>query len=440
MFASDSSADDDDYSYTQLPRRVTLTLGIFFILLITLRPMEEPGSHLALVTTAFRDPDAAPSNAVSNQIIQTLTERSQETAPRPEILARQARHLSSHASYARIVRNQEKVRRIEQRPVTLETEVIAELQQASELAEVYKDALVFQIRKSKLRVEMLTKDIVEDLLQDVLRPKVVSKHLVTAMWQHVVNATKTFHLFHDTGRPHPRLVRESQRGMLDEERRAPPPVTDVFAARLLVQRMLNDFHPGRGKEGEEGESSRTTGVLKENLHSKPHSQFMAMAQRATQSDEQTRAQEGADGKTAFVAAPPTYRKAKFVIVKAGSLASEVGIGTKSCYLMGRGGLDEGVDIAALHPSISRLHVKLEHDAEGDVFVTDLGSQHGTFVNGEKIEPSTHRILLEGDFLKLGSSTRSYMMSYNPEPGKQADHFAANLGAKLRKSVPVSSKL
>ena len=57
------------------------------------------------------------------------------------------------------------------------------------------------------------------------------------------------------------------------------------------------------------------------------------------------------------------------------------------------------DIILNHPSISRRHAELFYDSMGNVFLTDLNSSNGTFVNGKRISGSVQ--LNEHDIVKLG---------------------------------------
>ena len=50
------------------------------------------------------------------------------------------------------------------------------------------------------------------------------------------------------------------------------------------------------------------------------------------------------------------------------------------------------------PAVSRVHARVLHK-DGDVYVEDLGSSNGTFVNGERIHG--RRALIEGDTLQIG---------------------------------------
>ncbi|MCX7800641.1 MAG: FHA domain-containing protein [Fimbriimonadales bacterium] len=58
------------------------------------------------------------------------------------------------------------------------------------------------------------------------------------------------------------------------------------------------------------------------------------------------------------------------------------------------------DLRLPDPYVSGRHGLLEVDEEG-VWVTDLGSTNGTFVNGERVEPNQRLRLSDGDLLKVG---------------------------------------
>jgi len=42
------------------------------------------------------------------------------------------------------------------------------------------------------------------------------------------------------------------------------------------------------------------------------------------------------------------------------------------------------------------------------YLIDLNSSNGTFINGEKLEPSRYYELKQGDVVKFGFSTRDYI--------------------------------
>jgi WD repeat-containing protein 70 len=85
--------------------------------------------------------------------------------------------------------------------------------------------------------------------------------------------------------------------------------------------------------------------------------------------------------------------------------------------------DFGLD----HPSLSRVHAEISQDNDGNFFVSDLGSTHGTFLNGEKLIPNqrTPFIIDSNDVVMFGASTRKYYLSSTVD-GKYANNDNDNL--------------
>ncbi|KAG2222709.1 hypothetical protein INT45_011197 [Circinella minor] len=63
------------------------------------------------------------------------------------------------------------------------------------------------------------------------------------------------------------------------------------------------------------------------------------------------------------------------------------------------------DIQMEHPSISRYHAILQFNNDGNIFIYDLDSAHGTRVNKHLIQPRTYIPLKPGDQVRFGESTR-----------------------------------
>jgi len=67
------------------------------------------------------------------------------------------------------------------------------------------------------------------------------------------------------------------------------------------------------------------------------------------------------------------------------------------------GVEPGIDFGpygARRHGVSRHHADL-FSIDGAVYVEDLGSRNGTFVNGERIAPYVEHRLFDGDWLRLG---------------------------------------
>lgn len=81
------------------------------------------------------------------------------------------------------------------------------------------------------------------------------------------------------------------------------------------------------------------------------------------------------------------------------------------------------DIPVDHPSCSKQHAVLQYRRKADdvlgedgsinfkvkLYIIDLGSTNGTYLNGDKIEALKYYQLLEGDRVKFGFSTRDYIV-------------------------------
>lgn len=65
------------------------------------------------------------------------------------------------------------------------------------------------------------------------------------------------------------------------------------------------------------------------------------------------------------------------------------------------GKDRSSDICIQEKYISRQHLLLDY-TENELYVTDLGSTNGTYINGSKLNKGTRERLYKGDLLKLAN--------------------------------------
>lgn len=59
------------------------------------------------------------------------------------------------------------------------------------------------------------------------------------------------------------------------------------------------------------------------------------------------------------------------------------------------------DFDAANCGVSRQHIKITRQRDM-IFVTDLGSRNGTFLNQRRIQPNANNVLRSGDQLRLGN--------------------------------------
>ncbi|OQS06154.1 hypothetical protein THRCLA_01795 [Thraustotheca clavata] len=106
---------------------------------------------------------------------------------------------------------------------------------------------------------------------------------------------------------------------------------------------------------------------------------------------------------------PASRKPLFValidVFKLNEVIASVNVDTKSFFVFGRNALV--CDIVLEHCSISRMHACLVHHIDGSVYIIDLGSCHGTFMDTEKLEPLRPTLITHGAQLRFGVSSRTY---------------------------------
>lgn len=82
----------------------------------------------------------------------------------------------------------------------------------------------------------------------------------------------------------------------------------------------------------------------------------------------------------------------------------------SCWSVGR---SSACAITILHRSVSRCHAVIGYDASDGFYITDVGSNNGTWINQRRL-PSTQRFALrDGDLLRLGAVTIEFFAIQHP---------------------------
>jgi hypothetical protein len=67
------------------------------------------------------------------------------------------------------------------------------------------------------------------------------------------------------------------------------------------------------------------------------------------------------------------------------------------------------DIPLSHATASRQHAVLCHHTDGRVFLIDLGSSHGTFLDGAQLPPNKPVVLKSGSSIRFGQGPTKFVM-------------------------------
>lgn len=95
------------------------------------------------------------------------------------------------------------------------------------------------------------------------------------------------------------------------------------------------------------------------------------------------------------------------LIRDGVSKGAIPLHKKSWYLFGRAPI---CDIELDHPTVSRQHAVIQYRKNGDAYLFDLGSTHGTFIGKKKLLPNTYVQIQQGNnLIRFGNSTRSYIL-------------------------------
>lgn len=92
------------------------------------------------------------------------------------------------------------------------------------------------------------------------------------------------------------------------------------------------------------------------------------------------------------------------------------------------------DIQVSDERLSRMHCLFERTGEGDVYVLDLASANGTFVNGEMLD-SARRLLKEGDIVEVGETTVKFVRMQDPEAKAELPACGGPAQANPKRNLP-----
>ena len=100
------------------------------------------------------------------------------------------------------------------------------------------------------------------------------------------------------------------------------------------------------------------------------------------------------------------------VIKNGSVIDRIELNKKSFYVFGR---LASCDVFMEHPSLSRYHAILQHcpvdtqKHEEGLYLYDLESSHGTYVNKNRLKPRVYYRVKVGYMIKFAGSSRLYIV-------------------------------
>ncbi|XP_059644876.1 uncharacterized protein LOC132286542 [Cornus florida] len=119
------------------------------------------------------------------------------------------------------------------------------------------------------------------------------------------------------------------------------------------------------------------------------------------------------------------------VLKDGSIIDQFNVYEKGAYMFGRIDL---CDFVLEHPTISRFHAVLQFKRNGDAYLYDLGSTHGTSVNKNQVKKKVYVELHVGDVLRFGQSSRLYIFQGPSELMLPERDLKSIRNAKMREDM------
>ena len=94
--------------------------------------------------------------------------------------------------------------------------------------------------------------------------------------------------------------------------------------------------------------------------------------------------------------------------KEGTIAHTIPLSKKPFFIIGRN--QSVCDVSLTNPTVSRVHCALQFNSKGEMFIYDINTAYGTFLNGEKIASQTYVKLKDGDTFKVAQSKKMFIIN------------------------------
>jgi len=140
---------------------------------------------------------------------------------------------------------------------------------------------------------------------------------------------------------------------------------------------------------------------------------------------------------------PYYTDASIEVMKDGEKIDTMTLGEKASYVFGRNA--DVCDYVLDHASVSRKHAAIVHHTNGKLYLIDLESGHGTFLNEEQVKPNSPTSLQDGSSIRFGGSSKTYVVAgvgkgegkSKPTEKKRKEDVTENTSEKKQKSEPTT---
>ncbi|KAL3526645.1 hypothetical protein ACH5RR_011301 [Cinchona calisaya] len=119
------------------------------------------------------------------------------------------------------------------------------------------------------------------------------------------------------------------------------------------------------------------------------------------------------------------------VLKDGSIIDQFDVYKKGAYMFGRVDL---CDFVFEHPTISRFHAVIQFKSNGEAYLYDLGSTHGTYVNKNEVKKTSYVELHVGDVLRFGHSSRLYIFQGPADLMPSEADLKSMRNAKIRQEM------
>lgn len=125
-------------------------------------------------------------------------------------------------------------------------------------------------------------------------------------------------------------------------------------------------------------------------------------------------------------AMPKY-KVSLEIMESGIINKEIPLNDKPTYCIGRN--PEFCDVPVDDALMSRKHACIQHKSDGTVWLFDMGSTHGTYLNRQRINAGEFVQIKDGDFVRFGPKEERFFIVkiVGPEEGEEGESEVKEVG-------------